>query len=92
MPIRYFKATDGVFTVFRESQSRVYTHANFDTNGTVVRHISFSDEGGNFFAVEIDKAEYDRLADLKVSRSRLQGRNPQWDGHPSNSWVKNISF
>lgn len=82
MTTRYFKFTDGERTFFRATKTKVYVSGKFD-NGWV----GFSSKPaslGTFPAVEIDKAEYDRLTALKAVRVA-----DQRFVSPQDSWVLN---
>ena len=93
MSIRYFKATNGRFTIFRASASRVYGSAwiQCDANRVTVAGFSMKAASASVYpipAIEIDRAEYDRLNARKAERIVLQGGNPKWAA-PSDSWVRN---
>ena len=91
MTTRYFKATDGKITAFRASKTRVYQSADL---GNENRHlgsrygIGFSGKPGPVKAVEIDKAEYDRLVVLKNARLGKMQYGPS----PQDSWVDNAAL
>jgi hypothetical protein len=92
--IRYFRATDGVFTVFRHSNSTKlsFRSASMRLGGDGVAEIGFRDKG-QYPAVKIDKAEYDALVHAKmIRRSRVEGRISSCDGEPSQSWVRNVDL
>ena len=98
MTKRYFKASDGVFTIFRASDSRVYASAWMTVDGFKTRptNMGFSAkpvyraaEGVSglpsaLSAVEIDKAEYNALVRAKKARTE--------DNAPSASWVRNADL
>jgi hypothetical protein len=90
MNLRYFKATNGRFTIFRASASRVYGSAWIQCSADRVTVSGFSMKPAGVYplpAIEIDRPEYERLNSLKASRIVLQGGNPKWAA-PSDSWVK----
>jgi hypothetical protein len=90
MAIRYFKATDGVFTVFRASRNLAFLSARMRFSGDGVAEIGFSGKPGSYPAIEIDKAEYEAPVRAKIARrSRLEGRIVSCDREPSQSWVRN---
>lgn len=76
----YMKATDGKITVFRASTGRAYVSAYFDGHGTT-SGIAFSSKAGGHPVIEIDKAEYQALVELKKARTA--------DNSPQSSWVDN---
>jgi hypothetical protein len=91
---RYFKATDGRFTVYRSSATRVYASAWFAVTDAGVRDIGFSakphcargtEHGAP--AVEISKAEYQTLVARKAERiaafiaARAAAGNPVYRGY-----------
>jgi hypothetical protein len=93
MAIRYFKATNGRFTIFRATASRVYGSAWIQCNADRVTLSGFSMKPASASvypipAIEIDRAEFNRLNMLKMSRIMTAGGNPKW-AVPSDSWVKN---
>jgi hypothetical protein len=91
MSLRYFKATDGRFTIFRATASRVYGSAWIQTNGERVTLAGFSMKPAGMYplpAIEIDRMEYHRLTALKMARIVTAGGNPKWAA-PSDSWVRN---
>ena len=101
MTVRYYKATDGVLTVFRAS-TRVYASAWFATETgqsglPALRRspgIGFSTHarttrGGNYPAVEITEAEYGALVVAKVARIKNDGRDPKYFTSLQDSWVHN---
>jgi hypothetical protein len=101
MTDRYYKATDGLLTVFRASK-RVYASAWFTTEigqGGLpfVRRspgIGFSmhapgARGGNYPTEEITEAEYAALVAAKVERVKNEGRDPKYFTSPQDSWVHN---
>jgi hypothetical protein len=96
MTIRYFKATDGVITVFRASATRVYASAWFTTEGNrPIGDIGFSGKPlplGKYPAVEITKAEYEALQAAKLERVKAAGENPKWATSPQSSWVRNAAL
>jgi hypothetical protein len=85
MPTRYFKATDGTFTVFRATASRVYASAWMVIDRSTERaandtwvpvgephpvNMGFSAKPSAALpAVEITKAEYSALVARKVART-----------------------
>jgi hypothetical protein len=84
MTTRYYKATDGTFTVFRATQSREYASAWIQVDGFKVRPLDFGFRAksiGPYPAIEINKADYEWLATLKNERTT--------DHSPRNSWVRN---
>jgi hypothetical protein len=95
MTIRYFKATDGVFTVFRATRTRGFVSAEIFTKSQRVDDFIFSAAStpNSFPAVEIDKAEYDALGSLKMSRGSLTGiREGRMKDDPYQSWISNKSL
>jgi hypothetical protein len=93
MSLRYFKATNGRFTIFRASASRVYGSAWIQCSADRVTVSGFSMKPASASvyplpAIEIDRMEYHRLTALKMARIVTQGGNPKW-AVPSDSWVKN---
>jgi hypothetical protein len=72
----YYKATDGKFTVFRHSNTRVYNSARMRIIDGSVAEIVFSSkstyasEPGSYTATEIRKAEYDDLVRAEIDRRR----------------------
>lgn len=91
--IRYFKASDGNVTVFRQSGSRLYRSAliRWHSGKQQCNAISFSaaladPQCGRVAAAEIDKAEFDRLRAIKAAR--LASRGQQFSS-PQDSWVLN---
>ena len=100
MTVRYYKATDGVLTVFRAT-TRVYASAWFTTETgqgglPLLRRspgIGFSPHalgtrGGNYPAVEITEAEYDTLVAAKIERVKNEGRDPKYFTSLQDSWVR----
>lgn len=89
---RYFKATDGVVTVFRASKTRIYQSAWFtrhDGETWPAGESGFSGKaagagGGQFPATQIEKAEFDRLV---AAKNRRLGDTRYVS--PSDSWVCN---
>jgi hypothetical protein len=114
MTKRFFSATDGQFTIFRASEDRTYSHGKLivSTHGwdqarrcaiTVPAHpvgLGFCNRPGRDThpAIEITKAEYDRLVGLKRARiDAASGIGPdrgrhQDGGSPSDSWVRNSAL
>ena len=101
MTVRYYKATDGVLTVFRAT-ARVCASAWFTTETgqgglPLLRRspgIGFSPHalgarGGNYPAVEITEAEYDTLVAAKIERVKNEGRDPKYFASLQDSWVHN---
>ena len=90
MTTTYYKATDGVFTIFRATQSRVYRGAWMTVDGLKTRptNFGFSAKAGGASgvlpAVEITQAEYQALVTLKSQRTK--------DHSPSASWVRNADL
>ena len=104
---RYFKATNGRFTVFRASPSRAYTSATIEERAGGYPHFSFSWSGnGNIRATEIDAAEYRKLLAAKTARltalaAERVAANPDhadfyaragYGTAPSDSWIDNVSL
>jgi hypothetical protein len=99
---RYFKATDGRFTVYRASPTRVYISAWLNPHTT---HVDFGFSvappvgRGRVAAIEISKAEYQALVARKAERiaafiaARAAAGNPVYQGYdgaaPGDSWVFN---
>jgi hypothetical protein len=87
--MKYYKATDGKITVFRSSKERDYGSAS--TKSPAGNHaISFSrfpPSADRYPTVEITKAEYDTLVDLKISEDRNRKRSRSRG--PQDSWVPN---
>ena len=101
MTVRYYKATDGVLTVFRAT-TRVCASAWFTTETgqgglPLLRRspgIGFSPHapgarGGNYPAVEITEAEYGALVVAKIARIKNDGRDPKYFTSLQDSWVRN---
>jgi hypothetical protein len=93
MPLRYFKATNGRFTVFRGSESRVYLSAWIQCDAHRVTSYGFSMKPASPSvypnpAVEIAKTEYEELNQRKIERIVEQHGNPKWAA-PRDSWVSN---
>jgi hypothetical protein len=93
MAIRYFKATNGRFTIFRATASRVYGSAwiQCDAHCVTLSGFSMKPASASVYpipAIEIDRAEYERLNERKAARLILAGGNPKWAA-PSDSWVRN---
>ena len=101
MTVRYYKATDGVLTVFRAS-ARVYASAWFATEtgqsglpaqrrspGVAFSTHARTTRGGNYPAVEITEAEYGALVVAKVARIKNDGRDPKYFTSLQDSWVHN---
>jgi hypothetical protein len=101
MTVRYYKATDGVLTVFRAS-TRVYASAWFTTETGQGRlpflrrspGIGFSKHApgtrsGNYPTIEITEAEYGALLMAKVARIKNDGRDPKYFTSLQDSWVRN---
>ena len=90
---RYFKATDGIVTVFRASATRAYLFASFNAPNGVMGgkwedKPSFSAKAGKFPAEEISKVEYDALVARK--NERIGANKPKWAySQPWNSWIRN---
>lgn len=79
MTKRYFKATDGTRTFFRASGSFVFASANLNSYTP-----AFSSAAPGPFtvpAVEIDRAEYNRLHAIKTQRTT--------QAYPCESYVLN---
>jgi hypothetical protein len=89
--IRYFKATNGRFTVFRASTTRVYLSAWIQSNAQRVTDYGFSllSAKGRVPAEEMTKAEYDALNARKVERIVAAGGDPK-HAAPADSWVANL--
>jgi hypothetical protein len=91
MPMRYFKATNGRFTVFRGTTQRVYASAWINCSGTRVINWGLSMKATNVYplpAEEIARTEYEELNQRKIERMVAAGGNPKWAA-PSDSWVSN---
>ena len=101
MTVRYYKATDGMLTVFRAT-TRVCASAWFTTETgqsglPFLRRspgIGFSTHGpatrgGNYPTVEITEAEYAALVAAKVARVKNEGRDPKYFTSLQDSWVLN---
>jgi hypothetical protein len=101
MTVRYYKATDGLLTVFRAT-TRVYASAWFTTETGQGRPpflrrspgIGFSTHapggrGGNYPAVEITEAEYAALVAAKIERAKNEGRDPKYFASLQENWVHN---
>jgi hypothetical protein len=88
--IRYFRATNGRFTVFRAS-TRVYLSAWIQSNAERVTNYGFSmlSAKGRVPAEEMTKAEYDALNARKIERIIAAGRQPK-NAAPRDSWVANL--
>ena len=89
--MRYFKATDGVITVFRSSATRVYVSASFTRYDGETRpsgDIGFSAKPGKFPTTEITHSEFVELTAAKVKRMKADGC-PTWMTGPQQSWVRN---
>lgn len=87
MTKRYYKATDGTFTIFRATDSRIYKGAWMTVDGfkTRPRNMGFSGKySGALEAIEIGKGEYDALVLYKKQRTD--------DNAPSASWVRNADL
>jgi hypothetical protein len=88
----YFKATDGVRTIFRATEAgRLYRSGVFFPGGA----IGFSGKvpsTGSYPAVKITKAEYDTLVRAKVARVIATGKDPKYAESPQDSWVNNASL
>jgi hypothetical protein len=86
---RYYKATDGTFTVFRSSKARVYASAWIQTarpNPTRPHAFGFRQTARAPYPVEeISKAEYD---DLKLAQKQRLGGNLTYTS-PRDAWVRN---
>ena len=90
--LRYFKATNGRFTVFRASPTRAYTMATIRSNAEQVIDFSLSYSGvGDCPAVEITKAEYDALNAAKAARFERLGLPLKYVA-PRDSWVSNAEI
>jgi hypothetical protein len=92
---RCYKATNGVFTVFRESRNGVFASANIFSDGQSVVDFVFNTDqpSGSVEAVKIPKAEYVRLVALKAARCSLAGvREERIKDDPYQSWVSNQSL
>lgn len=99
--MRYYKATDGVLTVFRATDGNGYAFAVFCTDCTGAlpfpaprrgqMPIGFSNVSGadRHPAVEITASEYQALQAAKVERVKNSGRDPKYYTAPSDSWVRN---
>lgn len=98
---RYFKATNGMTTVFRATKAGLYVAARIDPM------IAFSKtmKPGYWPAVEISKTEYAALVAAKVARLANDWRHrdpknwprhdaqPRWWGtSPQDSWVRNADM
>jgi hypothetical protein len=99
MTVRYFKASDGVFTVFRATASRTYTSARIATNAGSpqtprVVSIGFSSKpavaGFDYPVLEITKAEYEALAARKTERLKASGAPARLGGSPNQAWVRDL--
>lgn len=98
MTKRYYKASDGTFTIFRATDSRVYqsawmtvdgfktrpTNMGFSAKPTYRASAGISGSPGSYPAVEIDKPEYEALVAAKKARTD--------DNSPSASWVPNADL
>lgn len=97
---RFFKSTNGQFTVFRASRSRVYQSAWMTTNegsshAPRVINLGFSAKpaypGFDWPVEEIVKSEYETLVALKNSRLKAAARDSDF-GDPGNNWVSNAAL
>jgi hypothetical protein len=102
MSKRYYKATDGVLTVFRAT-TRVFASARFTTEtppGGLPHPYMFGPRGGigfsskpvspgKYVVVEITEAEFDALQAAKVERIKATGGNPSDHTSHQDSWVRN---
>lgn len=92
MGLRYFKATNGRFTVFRSSPGRVYTAATIQCDANRVTYFSLSYTGrGEIKVEEISRAEYNALNDAKARRFERAGA-PLNYAAPRDSWVSNADL
>jgi hypothetical protein len=91
---RYFKATDGTFTVYRSTQSRDYRSAYFShSHSGNVTGIAFSAKparGGMMEAFEITPDEYKALVACKADRCKRDG--VKYPEVPGQSWVRNADI
>ncbi len=95
MTKRCYKATDGVITVFRCTETKTYASANFRTyqhegQWHCGRQIGFSGKPvpvGQFPTVEITEAEFAKLNAIKMRRLGNGGYIT-----PSDSWVRNTDL
>jgi hypothetical protein len=102
MTKRYYKATDGVLTVFRAT-TRVFASAWFTTEtppgGLPYPYmlgprggIGFSNKPvspGKYVVVEITAAEFGALQAAKVERIKAMGGDPSHHTSHQDSWVHN---
>jgi hypothetical protein len=99
--IRYFKATNGRFTVFRASPTRVYLSAWIQSDAKRVTDFGFSmlSAKGRVPAEEMTKDEYEAL--VKRKTARIEARKAEivasggqisrsFGSSPSDSWVANL--
>lgn len=82
----YYKATDGVITVFRATERRTYKSVFIRRHVGASRTvgIGFSTKDDGFPVVEIDRDEYQRLAAIRDKRL-LGGKTPR----AQDAWVRN---
>lgn len=91
MTKRFFKATDGEFTVFRASATMHYRSAIVRGKGS----ISFSSASGGYGSSpveEITKSEYETLVARKNTRLKSEGKDPGRYTTPRHSWVRNAAL
>jgi hypothetical protein len=99
---RYFKATDGRFTVYRSSATRVYAAAWIRPGPERAQAFGFAAKLAPLSplpAIEISKPEYQALVARKAERiaayiaARAAAGNPVYQGYdgasPGDSWVFN---
>lgn len=93
MGLRYFKATNGRFTVFRSSPTRAYVSATIHCNADRVTDFSLSYTAGRgaLPAEEITRAEYNALNAAKQRRIEARGGMVKYAA-PRDSWVSNAEL
>lgn len=86
----YYKATDGVITVFRATERRTYLSAWIRRHAGEGRPvgIGFTTKDDGFPVVEIDHDEYRRLAAIRDKRM-FAGEGPRWTPRARDAWVHN---
>jgi predicted SprT family Zn-dependent metalloprotease len=98
MTSRYFKATDGQFTIFRSTTARTYQFADLTARDGLIVAMGFGNLKGALKAIEIDKAEYASLVAAKNKRTkalhdkRAAAGLSNWRDGPSDSWVFNADL
>ena len=100
MATRYFKATNGVVTVYRSTESRAYVSAWIQAYPSEKRPyaMGFSAKPGQYPAIEISKDEYVELVKRKIARTDARKAEIEAAGErvyrsfgssPSDSWFFN---